>query len=188
MISRGNEAKETTSSHARTREKVELHILSFLLDCLGSEVLERKVVSVPNRPDTFTFVRDAIGVRPLFEERTDAGVLVLGHRGKEMMFELILHAAPQPFHEEVITPCVTGGQKLRLDKRMIRVDEHLFALMRGGDDAGDQQTAEKNGAERHLPAERVEPQVVDGDEQELDGVRGSEYILQRLPSPAQIQQ
>ena len=160
----------------------------FSLRCGTGEVFHRSIVSLPDCPNAFTSIVQLVVLRPLGNERSDSTVVVLRHGWKEMVFKLILHSTPEPFHEEVITASVARGEKLCFHEGAIGVEEHLFALMGGGDDAGDQKTAEKNRAERYGPTESEQPQIVQRDEHPFSILRGAPGMLQRLPTPAEIQQ
>ena len=50
------------------------------------------------------------------------------HRGEEMVLELVLHAAPQPFGEEIRRDRVPCREHLPLDPIVLRLGQELLGL------------------------------------------------------------
>mmetsp|Transcript_4683 Transcript_4683/g.10021 ORF Transcript_4683/g.10021 Transcript_4683/m.10021 type:complete len:679 (+) Transcript_4683:140-2176(+) len=89
----------------------------------------------------------------LLEDGTELRVLGPRHGGEQVVFQLVLHATPEPFRKRVRGDGVAGRLELRRDPIGLVVLEHFFRLVRGGDDQGADETGHEDGGQPDLHGE-----------------------------------
>ena len=125
-------------------------------------------VQFPVHPENLEFAALSVAAGNLvvngkfLEDLSQGGVLGAGHGREQVVFQLVLHAAPEPFRKGVGHHGTSCGLELGRDPIGLVFVEHFFRLVGGRDDEGAQKTGRKDRGQPHLDGEeREQPGVVD---------------------------
>lgn len=156
---------------------------------LASVLLDNLIVHLHYLCDTADLEWQFVLLGELLDHRANLGIVVSGHRGEQMMLELILHASEKVLGQKVVAvnPSCRGEVVRHVAVSRILGDDVLCLMVAGHDD-GNQEASDEDSCNRDERWQGSQPDVAKANDSNLSPVLSTNSKLYTLHPPGNMEE